>query len=371
MVFTHHTFPWQTVTFLPKAVQIAALRMTDTGVINLIVRIVLSTLTVLLTLVVGLLLRRMLIQRLRKTVLDTWIIQTLGLLILLAPVLLGTIVALAIWNYLAAFVTAVNQTFNTNIYSIGGNLLLTLILIMLGVGFARTINTLTLRGMGEKRIDINIRTLISRIFYVLTLIIVGFWILSLWQVPLGNVVASLGIVTLVITVAIQDILKDLVAGFYLLFERPFFIGDQISVTVAPTVTYVGKVEDVRLRATRLRLVGGEEITIPNTLLFGGSVINNTYYGERRAAIAITLPQSAFAGTETTSQILQAIKALDTTVEKPEPAVSFYGYAEERVKLLVRFWQASAQIMDVSDAMCALHALLPDAELEAREPIGLI
>src|SRR5690349_7674806 len=108
------------------------------------------------------------------------------------------------------------------------NLVQTLLMIGLGVGIARTIRTLTIRALGENRIDINIRTAIGRVFYFVILTFAIFWILSIWQISIGIPVAAVGIVTVAITVAIQDILNDLVAGFYILLERPFHIGDQIS-----------------------------------------------------------------------------------------------------------------------------------------------
>jgi hypothetical protein len=69
-------------------------------------------------------------------------------------------------------------------------------------------------------VDINMRTLIGRIFFIIILCLAGFWILSLWNIPVGLPVATVGIITLALTVAIQDILKDLVAGSYILIERP-------------------------------------------------------------------------------------------------------------------------------------------------------
>ena len=163
-------------------------------------------------------------------------------------------------------------------------------------------------------------------------------------------------------------MKDLVAGFYLLAERPFFIGDQINVNVA-AVIYVGKVQDIRLRGTRLRLIGGEEITIPNSLLFSGVVINNTYYSERRAGITIVLPEGDFSPEETAKRIQKALAEIATILPKPQPTVLCSKYAEGKVTLLVHFWITSAETIDVSEVMHILHQLLPTAALTVVEPVG--
>ncbi|MBV9231757.1 MAG: mechanosensitive ion channel, partial [Chloroflexi bacterium] len=251
------------------------------------------------------------------------------------------------------------------------NVTQTLLLIALGIGIARTIRAVTVRGLSESRVDINLRTLIGRIFYFITLTFALFWILSIWQIPLTAPVTAISVLTVAFTVAIQDVLKDLVAGFYILIERPFYIGDQISVTSTSAITYTGKVEDVQLRATKLRLLSGEEVTIPNALVFGSAVINNTYYGERRATISVTLPHEEFSKEQTSEQILQTLKEAEGVMAKPEPTVMFSGYAEEKITLTVRFWFASGQLSTISDVMYTLHVLLPNGELAVREPVSSV
>lgn len=339
--------------------------------IDMAVNIAVTVAIALASLGLGLLLRRFLVQLLRKTVLDNWIIQTLGVLIILPPLILGTGTALAVFN--SQFLTNTIQKLNldkVNYTTTVSNLIFSIILIALGIGVARTVRSLTMRGLGEKRVDVNIRTLFGRIFYILILIVVGFWILSIWQVSTSGLLASISVLTVAVTFSIQDILKDLVAGFYILLERPFYIGDQISITAAP-VTYAGKVEDVQLRATKLRLITGEEVTIPNATIFGGNVVNNTFYGERRANILMTLPQEEFAKDTTPERILNLLKEFDTVMEKPEPMVLFSGFVEQKVSLNVRFWVASGQVIDLSDIMYALHEVFPQAELTIREPVSIL
>ena len=124
-----------------------------------------------------------------------------------------------------------------------------------------------------------------------------------------------------------------------------------------------------MRATKLRLVGGEEITIPNVILFSGAVINNSYYSERRAAITVTLAETDFSLDETTERIQKALAEISIILPKPEPTILLSKYAEKKVTLLVRFWTASNGTIDMSEPMHILHKLLPTAELAVVEPIG--
>src|SRR5437660_2476129 len=199
-----------------------------TDVMNMVLNIALSILAFLIALGLGLLFRRLLVRRLQRTVLDNWIVQTLGVLVILPLLVLSGAAIVSIWNLNILFdILFYLQRYKiTNLSDFAINLFETSLLIAFGVGVARTIRKLTIRGLGENRIDINIRTLIARIFYFIVLMIAAFWILAIWQVQLTVPVAAIGVLTVATAVAIQDILKDLVAGFYILVERPFYIGDQ-------------------------------------------------------------------------------------------------------------------------------------------------
>ena len=343
-----------------------------TGTVDLSLRIVLTGLVIITALVIGLLLRRTLVNRLKKnTDLDAWLVQTLGIIVVIPTLIIAALATPVIlsWsigrlNDLWIQITSFLKLDQSTIISSSRNTIATIFLIALGLGVARTTRNLTVRGLEKNRIDINMRTLIGRIFFILILALAGFWILSLWNIPVGLPVATVGIITLALTVAIQDILKDLVAGFYILIERPFFIGNLIS-----TATYTGRVENVELRATKLRLISGEEVTIPNSLVFGGIVVNNSYYGERRASITVTMPQEDFKKDETPEHILAAVHEIEHVLEKPEPTVLFSSYTEQKITLTLRFWIATEQPSTVTDVMYTIHTILPQANLAVIEPAG--
>lgn len=345
-------------------------------------RIGLTILTILIALAIGLLLRRVVVRSLKNSVLDNWLVQTLGILVILPLLIVAALASPIIitWdiNILNGVLQKIFGASPPDLKNFVVNIIWTLLIVVLAYGVARTLMRVTIRGLGESRIDINMRTLLGRVFYFIILIFAFFWILSLWEPSLAVPVTVIGVVTVALSIAIQDIVKDLVAGFYILIERPFRIGDQIS-----TANYTGRVEDVQLRATKLRIVSGEEVTIPNSLVFGGIVINNTFYDERRATIAVSLDQEDFVQGETPDLILKTIKEISSVMAKPEPRVTVSsitgtvngyiglvsGYTGKAITLTVRFWITSGQILTVSEVMCALRDALPKADIVVRESAG--
>lgn len=334
-------------------------------------RIIFAVIIVLVGLGIGLWLRRWLVHRLKKTILDDWLTQVLGVVIILPVIVIaGGIAAGIVTNgveQLLGFWDVVSKTTGISVLDIiifTKNFVFSLLIVILAIGVARTISKFMVRGIGEHRLDPNLRALIHRLSYIIVLVVAIFWILATWQVAIELPVTVLGTLTIAVTFSVQDILKDLVAGLYILVEHPFFIGDQIS-----TASYTGQVVAVELRATRLRLVSGEEVTIPNALVFGGIVINNSRYTERRATLVITMPLEEFVRGETPTQVVECVKEQEGIIEKPEPVITISGMAGERVELTLRFWLANGQLATITEVVYALRTLFPTADLSVKETAG--
>ena len=93
--------------------------------------------------------------------------------------------------------------------------------------------------------------------------------ITLVGILLATIVASFGV---------QDLLKDYVSGYYVLFERNFRIGDRISLEGVGS----GTVTDVKLRVTLLQTDSGDLVVVPNSELFGKPVTVHVRAAERAA-----------------------------------------------------------------------------------------
>ena len=98
------------------------------------------------------------------------------------------------------------------------------------------------------------------------------------------IAAVLGAATFGISLALQYVGRSFVNGIYILVERPFRIGDRVRIGASE-----GRVEEVGVRLTALRTSAGEQIIVPNTVVFS-SIIENSSFGridrQRYAATGI-------------------------------------------------------------------------------------
>ncbi len=119
--------------------------------------------------------------------------------------------------------------------------------------------------------------------------------------------ASVGVVSVVVGLAAQNTLGNLIAGISLLLYRPFNIGDRLQVT-APTGLETGVVERLDLGYTVLRTVDERHIVIPNSLMASQTSINLTSGGTGRLLCSVPFNLSPDTDVERARKILKEVAA---------------------------------------------------------------
>lgn len=101
-------------------------------------------------------------------------------------------------------------------------------------------------------------SLIDNVLKYFIAIVALLMILDVYGIDTKSLVASLGVVSLVAGLALQDFLKDIIAGISFIFEDQYAVGDVVTVgTFKGTVTYLG------VKSTRITAYTGEVLIIPN------------------------------------------------------------------------------------------------------------
>jgi small-conductance mechanosensitive channel len=99
-------------------------------------------------------------------------------------------------------------------------------------------------------------------------IILGIAALSAMHIQVKPLLTGLGIGGLAVALAVQNILGDLFAAIAIVVDKPFVVGDSISVE-----NYRGKVEHIGLKTTRVRSESGEQIIFANGELLKSKIRN--------------------------------------------------------------------------------------------------
>jgi small-conductance mechanosensitive channel len=121
--------------------------------------------------------------------------------------------------------------------------------------------------------------LVSNIISYAVNFIMLLMILNQMGVQVGPLLAGAGVVGLAIGFGAQSLVKDVITGFFIIFEDQFAVGDVIQ-----TGLFKGTVEEIGLRVTKIKSASGEVHFIPN-----GSILNATNFSIYNTVFTIDIP----------------------------------------------------------------------------------
>jgi small conductance mechanosensitive channel len=193
------------------------------------------------------------------------------------------------------------------------------------------VSTGTRRMLGRRSTAGHVDVLVAR-FARMCVVALGVVVaLALLGVDLMALAASLGLVGLTLGFALRDVLSNSVSGVMLLVQRPFSIGDTISVAGLE-----GVVEDVRVRDTVLRTTDGRTAYVPNTTVFSDVVLNSSTSSIRRFEITIASPVGSDA-TVACDATLRAVAGTHGVLADPAPDSLIASVGMRRARIVVHGW----------------------------------
>jgi len=169
-------------------------------------------------------------------------------------------------------------------------------------------------------------------------LIIGF-VMALEELGLGitTILEGLGIIGIALGFAAKDTLSNIIAGFFLFWDKPFVIGDLIEVS-----DEYGEVREITLRSTRIVTVDGKLISIPNSVIVNTKVRSYTMSPHLRLDIEVTIGVN-----EKIAAAREAILAIVTGDERflidPGPEVVVITLGDYYVKLALKVWLRDPRI----------------------------
>ena len=160
-------------------------------------------------------------------------------------------------------------------------------------------------------------------------------ILFLNLIGYGTLAASLlaggGLTAVMLGFAFKDIGENFLAGFFLVFSRPFNKNDVIE-----TDGITGTVKEIQLRHTHIRTAEGCDVFVPSAQLFTKPLFNYTLDGLRRGSFTVGIDYSNDA--EKAIEILLEITNTTTGVlDEPKSGVSVSSLLPSYIELSITFW----------------------------------
>jgi moderate conductance mechanosensitive channel len=134
-----------------------------------------------------------------------------------------------------------------------------------------------------------VASLISWVSVVLIAIMVAVQLADILNIPVREFVAPATVIGAALGFGAQQMVRDLLAGFFIILEKQYGFGDLVTLTVVSATDATGTVENVTLRVTRLRSSDGELLTIPN-----GQIVKTVNLSKDWARAVVDIPVQASA-----------------------------------------------------------------------------
>ncbi len=193
-------------------------------------------------------------------------------------------------------------------------------------------------------------------------------------IDLSGLAVVFGLLSVGIGFGLQNVTANFVAGLVLLFERPIKIGDRVTVGDVE-----GDVEEISMRATRVRTLNNISIIVPNSQFTSSNIVNWSY-GDLRVRLDIDVGVSYGSDLDLVLKSLREVALESPKVLKdPAPDVLLQEFGDSSWKMKLRLWidnpKGHHQIR--SDVNCAIvrkfrekgiEIPFPQRDLHVRSPL---
>jgi len=199
-----------------------------------------------------------------------------------------------------------------------------------------------------KHADFNetlIRILIHNIYLGVLMVIAGIMALSHLGVNVVAATAGFGIAGIAVGFAAQDVLSNIIAGFMIFWDKPFRIGQWVTVAGE-----YGKVDDITLRTTRIKTRNNTFVVIPNQKVINEVLINHSRKGMTRINVKVGIAYKESID-NARAVLLEEVSKFDKILQHPAPEVIVESLGDSSINLVVQAWVADAE-----DEMFALFTI---------------
>ena len=212
------------------------------------------------------------------------------------------------------------------------SLIVAAIIMVVGVIIAKVASVFFKRYFAAN-LEVNTAKNLQKLIYYGIIIVTLLTVTSSQGIDLSGLIVAGGIFGIVIGFATQSVVSNLISGIFLMFDRPAKAGDLIEI---PSSNIYGRLIDITVFSTRIKLFDGSIIRVPNEKVFTSEIRNVSGSEVRRIDCTVGI-----AYKEDVDHAMQVIKEeltkLPYVLREPEPAIWTEQLADSSVNLKVLTW----------------------------------
>ena len=204
------------------------------------------------------------------------------------------------------------------------------VIFVVGVLLIRAGLKLVTAILTKSKLDPVAHGLILKAIRVVLYILLGLIVASKMGIDVSGIVALASVLTLAVSLSVQDLLTNLVSGFTLLYTKPFVADDFVEIAGQS-----GTVKEIGLTYTKLQTPDNKIVSLPNGAVTSAPIVNYTATGTRRVDINVAVsydmePAAVIAALQTAGKV-------PTALEDPAPFGAVTSYDASTVVYMLQVW----------------------------------
>ena len=249
------------------------------------------------------------------------------------------------------------DTIWSKLFSLSEVILKSVVIAVAGIFLIRLAMKILGKMLEKSKLDKAAHRLLKTVIKILLFGLLALMVASSLHLDVTGIVALASVLTLAVSLALQDMLANVFGGFTLLNTRPFSSGDYVEIAGQS-----GTVQDIGIAYTRLTTPDNKLVAIPNSAVVAAQIVNYSCTGKRRVEIKISA--SYDAPVEKVEEALRKASQVPCVLEDPASFVSVTEYGDSAISYVIRVWTETADYWTVHFAI--LHNIKTQFEADGIE-----
>ena len=216
--------------------------------------------------------------------------------------------------------------------------LIAVAMLAASIAIVRVVTMLVGRALKRTKLDESVHRLIKTILRFLLYFVALLVIASYLGVDVTALVALLSVLTLAVSLSVQNALSNVAGGLMVMGTKPFKKGDYVSID-----GMTGVVDEIAMVYTKLHTVDNRSVLIPNSKVSAATVENYSSFPKRR--LDLTVSASYDADPERVMQALRSAIECCEPLKGEEICVAIEDFGDSAIAYHVHFWVASSRLIE--------------------------
>ena len=218
-------------------------------------------------------------------------------------------------------------------------ILYAVVLLVIGILAIRIVMKLVQKALDKSRLEKAAHSLILSLASAVLYVLLGLSVASALGIDVTGIVALASVLTLALSLALQNMVSNIIGGFTILYTHPFHSGDFVEIAGQS-----GTVQEINMTYTKLATPDNKVISIPNSAVVAAQIVN--YSAESTRRVDVNVSASYDAPIQKVLDALVLAGEVDMALADPAPVAFVTAYGESAIQYTLRVWTKSENYWDV-------------------------